>query len=218
MLVNDCMTRHPVMIPPNIGAAEAQQVMAENKVRHLPVVGDGKRLQGLITRQRLALKPDSIGSFNVWEITRYLSNVKVKQLMVPARDVVTITPERTVERAARVMMDHRIGCLPVLEDKIVVGMITEVDLMSSLQEMLGLPSSGVRVTMRMKDRKGEFSKLMTIIGEQAWDIMGIGTFPSHRHPGYYDMVLKIVHASAADIKATLSQVQDQELVDIREVS
>lgn len=53
MLVKNCMTRHPIMIAPEKLASEAQKIMAENNVRHLPVVGDGKRLLGLITRERL---------------------------------------------------------------------------------------------------------------------------------------------------------------------
>ena len=73
MLVKDYMTRHPIMIPPSMAAAEAQKIMSENKVRHLPVVGDGKRPLGLVTRQSLRIPPAELGSLNVWEITRFLS-------------------------------------------------------------------------------------------------------------------------------------------------
>ena len=125
MLVKDFMTRHPIMVPPTTLAAEAQKIMAENRIRHLPVVGDGKRLKGLITRQRLALKPDYLSSLNVWEITRYLSELNVKQVMLPADEVYTIELDRTVERAARLMTEHKIGCLPVIEEEIVVGIITD---------------------------------------------------------------------------------------------
>ncbi|MEW5959488.1 MAG: CBS domain-containing protein [Chloroflexota bacterium] len=217
MLVKDCMTRHPVMIPPTTSAAEAERIMGENKIRHLPVVGDGKRLEGLVTRQRFTLKPDTMASLNVWEITRYLSNLKVKDIMLKANDVFTITPDRTIERAARVMTDHKVGCLPVIEEKVVVGMLSEVDLLRSFQEMLGLPAEGVRVTMRMPDREGEFAKLTDIIARHGLGIMGIGSFPSPRRPGFYDMVLKIPRATLDEIKSVLSQVPDQEIVDIREV-
>jgi len=61
MLVNDCMVRHPIMISPETPAAEAEKIMSENRVRHIPIVGDGKRLVGLITRHSLALKPADLG-------------------------------------------------------------------------------------------------------------------------------------------------------------
>ncbi len=217
MLVKDCMTRHPAMVPPTISAAEAEQVMGENKIRHLPVVGDGKRLLGLVTRQRLTIKPDTIASLNVWEITRYLSNLAVKDIMLKVEEVHTITPERTIERAARTMTDHKIGCLPVVEEGVVVGMLSDVDVLRSFQAMLGLPAEGVRVTVRMSDREGEFAKLTGVIAKHKLGIMGIGSFPTPRRPGFYDVVLKIPQATSNEIKDILSQIPDQEIVDIREV-
>lgn len=217
MLVKDCMTRHPIMVSPEVPAADAEKLMAENHVRHLPVVGDGKRLLGLLTRQRLALKPDAMASLNVWEISRFLSNLSVSDLMLKADEVQTITPDRTIERAARIMMDHKIGCLPVLEDKVVVvGILSEVDVLHAFQEMLGLPAAGVRVTMRMPNQKGEFAKLTGVISQHGWGIMGIGSFPSPRRSGFYDMVLKIPQVTVDEVREVLSQVPEQEIVDIRE--
>jgi acetoin utilization protein AcuB len=218
MLVKDCMTRHPIMIAPEIPATEAQKIMGENKVRHLPVVGDGKRLLGLITRQRLALKPDTLASLDIWEISRYLVNLTAEKVMVKRDDVYTIEPDRTVERAARMMSDHKIGCLPVIEDgDVVIGVLTEVDLLRSFQEMLGLPAEGVRVTVRMPNKEGEFAKLTSTIAANGMGIMGIGSFPSPRRSGYYDMVLKIPEASVDKVQDVLSGIPDQEIVDIREV-
>lgn len=217
MLVKDCMTRHPILITPTMRAAEAQKLMGENNIRHLPVVGDGKRLVGLLTRERLALKPDVLGSLNVWEISRYLAELSVEKVMLPARHVQTIDQERTVERAAHLMTEEKLGCLPVIEEGIVVGILTETDLLSSYQEMLGLPAEGVRVTMRMPDKEGEFTKLMKVIVDQKWGIMGIGTFPTPRLPGQYDMVLKIVNVTVDDVRETLSGVPGQAMVDIRDV-
>jgi acetoin utilization protein AcuB len=203
------------MISPTTKAAEAENIMTENKVRHLPVVGSGKRLEGLVTRQSLAIKPDLLGSLNVWEITRYLANLTVKQVMVRAGEVVTIGPDKTIERAARTMSENKIGCLPVIDDGVVVGIITEIDLMNAFQIMLGLPASGVRVTVRMPNKSGEFAKLTAALSSNHWGVMGIGSFPSPRMDGFYDVVLKIPEADAEAVKSALSQIQGQEVVDIR---
>ncbi len=215
MLVNDCMIRHPILISPDTPAAEAQKIMTENKVRHLPVVGDGKRLEGLITRQRLALKPDELGSLNIWEITRALSNLKVKDLMIKAQDVHTITANKTIERAARTMQQHKIGCLPVVEDdNVVIGIITEVDLLGAFQQMLGLPAEGVRVTVRMPEDE-RFINLAALMVEKDWGVCGIGSFPSPRFPGYWDVVLKIPRVTVEEVEEALSQLPRQNIVDIR---
>lgn len=217
MLVKDIMTRHPILISPDTLAAEAQRIMAENNIRHLPVVGDGKRLKGLITRQVLALKPDFLGSLNVWEISRFLSNLKVKDVMIKDKDVITIDGDRTVERAARILTENKIGCLPVVEDGVVVGIITEVDLLNSYQIMLGLPVNGVRVTVRMPNVKGEFARMMAAFREHKMGVMGIGVYPSPRLEGYYDAVIKIPNASVQQVQEVVASIEGQQLIDVREI-
>ena len=222
MLVKDCMTRHPIMVSSSVQAAQAQQIMAENNVRHLPVVADGKRLVGLVTRTRLTLQGDTLSSLNVWEISRYISELTIKDLMLKRRQIQVVAPDRTIEQAARLMTDHRVGCLPVVEDRdVVVGIITEVDVMRAFQEMMGLPIPGVRVTMRMPDRPGEFNKIMSVIAQEGWEVMGIGSFPTPRptprREASYDLVLKLPHLSVEEVQAALAHVADQEIVDIRSV-
>lgn len=218
MLVKDCMTRHPIMITPKTLVTETQRLMAENRTWHLPVVGDGKRLLGLVTRQRLLVKSDVLGSLNVWEITRRLASLTVKDVMLAAKAVHTVAPDKTVERAARLLVEHGIGCLPVVEDGgVVIGIITESDLLQSYQEMLGLPVEGVRVTIRMPHQPGEFAKLAQVLVDNQWDIMGIGTFPSPRRAGFYDAVLKIPNMTAEAAKAAFSQIPSQEIIDLREI-
>jgi len=219
MLVKDTMLMHPILISPDMLASEAEKIMAENKIRHLPVVGDGKRLEGLITRQRLAFKPDVLSSLNMWEISRILANLKVKDLMVKAADVHTITADRTIERAASVMAENKIGCLPVVEDDlVVVGILTETDLLHAFQHMLGLPAEGVRVTVCMPDKLGEFIKLAKVMVERDWGVMGIGSFPSPRNPGYYEVVIKIPRVSMREVEEALSQIEGQSITDIRELA
>lgn len=215
MLVKDCMTRHPIMISPTTLATEAQQLMAENHIRHLPVIGGGKRLLGLITRQRLAMKPDEMGSLDVWEITRRLSDLTAKKVMLKAARVQTTSPDVTVEQASNLMTTHKVGCLPVVEDGIVVGIITEIDLLQSFEVMLGLPGAGVRVTVDMPNRRGEFVKLMSRLVERNWGVMGVGTFPNKRREGYYFTVVKITDVTADEVQAAIAGIPGQEIIDIR---
>jgi len=217
MLVRDCMTRHPILISPKTPAAEAQRIMGENRIRHLPVTGTGKRLLGLITRQRLAMKPDDLASLNVWEITRRLSNMTAEKVMLPATRVHTIGPDKTVERAASLMTDYRIGCLPVMEDGVVVGIITETDLLRSFQVMLGIMGEGVRVTVNMPDRRGEFAKLMQVIVDRNWGVVGVGTFPNTRRDSYYYAVVKISNVSLDGVRDAIAGIESQEITDIRTI-
>jgi acetoin utilization protein AcuB len=216
MLVKDFMTRHPVMVPPTTPAAEAQRVMRDNKIRHLPVVGDGKRLEGLITRERLRVSPADLGSLNVWEITRFLSNMTVKDMMLKGNDVITTAPDVTLEDAAQIMAQKKIGCLVVLEQGVVVGIITETDMLVELNHMLGGDVSGVRVTIRVPDRIGEFAKVFGAISSRGWGIYASGSVPTPKHPGYWDVVVKVRGVPKDDLVAVLEKIEDHEIVDARE--
>lgn len=217
MLVRDYMTRHPVMVEPSISVMEAQGVMAETHVRHLPVIQEGKRLVGLLTRERLRIPPTDLGSLNVWEISRFLSNLKVRDVMVQRKDVITIEPDATVEEAAQTMAENRIGSLPVLEEDIVVGIITEVDLLVQLSQLLGAGVKGVRATVRVPDAIGEFAKITSAIASRGWGIYSGGGVPAPKHPGYWDMVVKVRNVKKDEIAAVLQQIEGQELIDVRDV-
>jgi acetoin utilization protein AcuB len=217
MIVKDYMTKHPVMVEPTMSIVEAQGIMAEIKVRHLPVAEEGKRLAGLITQETLRVPPTTLTSLNVWEITRFLSNLTVKDVMIKGKDVITIGPDATVEEAARVMVEHKIGCLPVLDEDIVVGIITDTDLMLHLMEMLSAPVASVRVTVRMTTAKGELARLVTAISAQGWGIWALSGVFAPKEPDKWDAVFKIIDVPKDQIVAVLSKIEGQQIIDVREV-
>lgn len=217
MLVKDYMTKHPLMVQPTMSIVEAQRFMGENNIRHLPIVGKGKRLLGLVTGQTLLVRPATLGSLNVWEINRFLSKLTVGDVMVKAKDVITIGKDAMIEEAARIMVEKKIGCLPVLEEGIVIGIITEIDLLAELMEMMATRVPSVRVTVRMPNQKGELAKLVGAISAQGWGILACGGVPSPEDPTKWDAVIKIRNVPKGEIIAALEKVEDQEIVDVREV-
>ena len=217
MLVRDYMTRHPIMVGPETSVAEAQRLMMENHIRHLPVVGDGKRLLGLVTRQRLSVSPEQLASLDVWEITRYLSKLNVGKVMISGEDLHTIGPDATLEEAAALLIEHKVGGLPVLEDgNVVVGIITETDLLIELQHLLGGRDAGWRVVVRVPDRVGEFRKVIRAISDNGWGLMAMGSVRSPRRPGFWDVVVKVRYCQRDELVKALSAIDQQEIVDVRE--
>jgi acetoin utilization protein AcuB len=218
MLVKDYMTRHPIMIAPETPAPEAQKIMLENKIRHLPVVGDGKRLLGLVTRDRLSIPPSDLASLDVWEISRLLSNLQVEDVMLKRNELFTIDQGSTLEAAAQQMLLHKIGCLPVIEDEIVIGIITENDLLGQLSNLLGGEVEGVRATIRVPDRVGEFAKVTSAVTAKGWGVYASGSLPSPKRPGYWDLVIKVRNVTQEELVATLEEIEGQEVVDVRTTS
>jgi len=215
MFVKDYMTRHPVMAEPTMSIVEAQGIMAETQVRHLPVVETGKRLVGLVTRQTLRIPPTELASLNVWEITRFLSNLKLGDVMVRGENVVTTAPDVALEQAAQMMIQHKVGCLPVLDEDVVVGIITEIDMMSQLTALLGGNVAGVRATIRMPNRKGELAKVTGAISDQGWGIYASGGVPTPKDPDHWDCVFKVRDVPREDLLRLLESIEGQEVIDIR---
>lgn len=216
MLVKDIMTRHPLLAEPDWSIVEAQRYMSEASLRHLPVVGDGKRLLGLLTRESLMLDSARLGNIDVWEITRYLSGIAVSEVMVPGKDVITTSPDVPIEDAARVLVENRIGSLPVIEDGRVVGIITEDDLLRQLTRMLSVDVPGVRVTIRMPNKRGELAKLVAAVAAQGWGFAALGGVPSEEEPGMWDAVVKL-RRPREEVLPALEAIEGQRVIDVREM-
>jgi len=215
MLVKDRMTRHPLMVEPAMPITTARAYMQDNRIRHLPIVGDGKRLLGLITRSTLTMGvPARVPSFNLLDLDAVLSRITVGDIML--RDVATIDEDATLEQAARVMLDRKIGCLPVVEDGIVIGIITESDLLAATMELLGARRPGVRLTALIPDECGSLAGVVNAISNQGGSIMASVTYPSERDKLRWAVVIKVDNMSRDQLVRALKGLEGIEIVEARE--
>ena len=137
--------------------------------------------------------------------------------MIKAAEVITISHDVTIEHAAARMVSAKVGCLPVVEDgDIVIGMLTEVDLLAALTELLATHVPGVRVTVTQPNRKGELAKLVGAIAAQGWGLVACGGVLNPRDPSKWNAVIKIRNVPKNEIVAALSRVEGQEIIDVRE--
>jgi acetoin utilization protein AcuB len=217
MLVKDYMTRHPIMVDPDMSVLDAQRIMAENKIKHLLIVDKSKRLLGILTPSRFSITADKMSSLDVWEISRRLTQLKVSELMVKGDTLLKIHAEATLEDAAYMIIANRITGLPVVDiDDVVIGIITQSDLLYELYNILGAKEPGWRVTVRVPDRIGEYAKLAQTIYNKGWGLMSMGGVRSPRAPGYWDVVLKISRCKDKQLLINaIEMIDDQEIIDIR---
>jgi acetoin utilization protein AcuB len=126
MHVRDLMTRTPITVAPSTTVVDAKALMARSRIRHL-LVTEGHRLLGIVTDRDIRLNlPSPATSLSVWELNYLLARLTVDQVMTKA--VITVGPEHDAREAARIMLDHKIGGLPVLDGGRLVGILTETDL------------------------------------------------------------------------------------------
>jgi acetoin utilization protein AcuB len=125
MLVRDLMTSKPITVDPETPMLDARARMAEARIRHLVVV-EGSRVAGIVTDRDIRLNlPSPATSLSVWEMNALLAKLTVGEVM--SRTVIVVEPERPAAAAARLMIDHKIGALPVVEGGRLLGIVTESD-------------------------------------------------------------------------------------------
>jgi acetoin utilization protein AcuB len=126
MIVSELMTAPPIAARPDTPMLEARQIMVDKRIRHL-LVTEGSKLLGIVTDRDIRLNlPSPATSLSVWEINYLLARMTVDSVMT--RAVVTVDPRRDVRSAAQLMLDHKIGALPVVDGGTLIGIITETDL------------------------------------------------------------------------------------------
>ena len=135
MSVADLMTSDVVTLTEDETLAHAQRCMARGRIRHLPVVREGQ-LVGLITHRDLLAASFSIfAEVETSEQRRVFDTVRVVEAM--HRDVVTVSADLSVSKAARILLENKYGCLPVVdEEQQLQGIVTEADFLRLTVQLL----------------------------------------------------------------------------------
>jgi len=136
MKVKDVMVKEVATLDINDELSLANDIMRLGRIRHLPVV-DGTRLAGIISERDLFRSSLAQALGYGSEATRDLmKKLRIKDVMVPK--VVTVSPETALCEATKIMVEKKIGCLPVVEGERLVGLITETDILCQyLKECAG---------------------------------------------------------------------------------
>jgi acetoin utilization protein AcuB len=193
MYVKNIMRKDPVTISPEASFYEARSLIREKGVRHLPVIDKNNRIVGLLTdRDIRQVGPSNATTLSVQELHYLLGKLKVSGFMTPGDKLITVTPSTMVEKAAQLMRDHKIGCLPVLEGKELVGIITETDILESFMDLMGLKEKGTRITMALKDEPGQIHGVLTVFKKHDVNLISIvSPSPSHLVEGKRMVVFRI---------------------------
>lgn len=130
MLIRELMTHAPITVPPEMTIFDARELMARARIRHLLVTRNAV-LVGIVTDRDIRLNlPSPATSLSVCELNYLLKHLTVDRVM--SAPVITISPDADVREAAAVILDRKIGALPVLKGMRIVGILTETDLVRAV--------------------------------------------------------------------------------------
>ena len=177
MIVGMYMKRDVVVISPTASLVEGIQKMSTHRIRRL-VVMQGSSIRGIVTQRDIAEAfPPHLNPFSVLGVEQAAASATIESIM--KRTVITIKEYEPIEYAAELMTRHRIGCLPVTQDRLLVGIITESDIFRAFTGLLAERDGAVRLTFDLTERE----TVLTFLEEatQALDLELISFLTFHEN-------------------------------------
>jgi acetoin utilization protein AcuB len=197
MRVGEIMNKDPITIAPETRVGQALQLMQQHQIRHLPVIKDDIMVGWISAR---TLREVLLASM--------LEVITVADVMVQAP--ISVTPDTSVEEAARLVHEHRIGGLPVLEGEKLVGVLTVNDLLGAFIVMLGLLRSSSRLDLLLDTKPKTLEKVSRLIQDSGGKIINIALGPTQDGKRCY--FFRVEKCDLEPIIATLKE-QGYQVVD-----
>jgi acetoin utilization protein AcuB len=210
MFVNMWMTRELQTATPQATLAEIATRMARHKIRRLPIVSEvagGLHLLGIVTHSDvLHAFPTNVNPFaitaadSVAAIDSAAGSSRVTAAELMTRDPRVTAPDAPIESAARLMLDHKIGALPVVSQQMLVGLITESDIFRALVEVFEAPDRAVRITFSLSPGEDVLPLVADIARNRAMRVTSFMTLPRHEPP------VCVVQLAGSQVDETLEDV------------
>ena len=190
MFAMDIMTTNVITVSPETSVEEAYSQMKKHRIRHLPVEGLNGTIIGIVSDRDLrgvlvplnvygppgpsggGTQPGPVSSDNEEDFSYHPSGVMVGGVMV--KDVFTVMPGTDMAETASLIYHHKIGALPVVDDEgVLVGIITAIDLLSLLIEMVNVIGISSRIDVIIGEDHRGFTKVSGIVEENGGEIISV---------------------------------------------
>ena len=168
MAVKDFMTKRVVYVSPETTVAAAADIMRDKGLRRLPVIEHDK-LVGLVTEGTMAeASPSKATSLSIYEMNYLLNKTKVGDIMI--KNVLTVSKYASLEDAIYIMLQNKVGVLPVVDNDQISGIITDKDVFRAFLEISGYGQAGIRIGLEVPDTPRVLEKIANLIASENLNI------------------------------------------------
>lgn len=189
MFVAERMTKHPVTVTIDATVGEVDRLMKKNKF-HRMIVTDNEKIVGYLSdRDIMRVSPSPATTLSKYEIRSLLDKLSVRDIM--QKKVITVNEDATIEEAALIMYQNKVGGLPVVTDVgAVVGIITATDILKTFVNVMGLPRGNkMRMTIKTENRLGVMAEVTKIFADNGANIDSLITFSQDGND--YEFVVRL---------------------------
>ncbi|WP_342598632.1 acetoin utilization AcuB family protein [Psychrobacillus sp. FSL H8-0483] len=186
MLVEEIMNTSVPTLSPSHTINDALKLLKEKRIRHIPIVNSENEVLGVVTDRDLKeATPSSLISSQNAEIF----DLPLEKIMT--KNPITGHPLDFVEETASIFYDNRIGCLPIVSQGKLIGMITESDLLYKFIELTGVHQPGSQIEVRVPNRTGVLFEVSRVFYEQRINLLSVLVYPDKDKSDYKILVLRV---------------------------
>ena len=199
MLVREWMASDVLTVDENTSMMKALHLMKESNIRRLPVMARGSLVGIISDRDLKEASPSKATTLDVHELYYLLAEIKVKEIMT--KNPMTIGADETVERAAVIMLEHKVSGLPVLnKKKELVGVITQSDVFRAFVNITGIYKGGVQFAFSLDDKPGSIKEVADTIREHGGRMVSILSSTDMVTEGTRNVYIRVRGMEAEDLK------------------
>ncbi|MDQ0231073.1 acetoin utilization AcuB family protein [Metabacillus malikii] len=204
MIVKQIMKQNLITLSATHTIREALETMRKHKIRHIPIINDDHTLIGLVTERDVK---DASPSIFQLELKEDFLNKPIESLM--STNLITGHPLDFVEEIAAILMENQIGCLPILQNQKLVGLITETDLLHTFVKLTGADQPASHIEIKVENKAGKLAELSSIFRHHRINISSVLVYPDTDEM-YKILVFRIqtmnIHTIIADLRTEGYQV------------
>jgi acetoin utilization protein AcuB len=164
---------------------DAMQLLELHQIRHIPIVDDNNKLVGIISDSDIRDASPSIFHF-----TDHLEDFLKPISSIMKTNVITAHPLDFVEEVSTLFYEHHIGCLPILDDGELVGIVTETDMLHTLVELMGAHQPSSHIEVKVENITGKLSDIAAIFKDLKVNITSVLVYP-HQNPAFKILVFRV---------------------------
>ncbi len=186
MIVEEIMNKNVVTLKPTDTILDAIKIMRGHRIRHIPITNAQKEVVGIISDRDVKDAAPSIFQ----QEDRDHELLKPLELIM-SKDVIVGHPLDFVEETAALFYDRNIGCLPIVKENKLVGIISETDLLYTLVELTGALQPGSQIEVRVRNKAGALYEVTGILRKNNVNIHSVLVYPDRENEQYKILTFRV---------------------------
>ncbi|WP_456273725.1 acetoin utilization AcuB family protein [Bacillus sp. AK031] len=186
MIVEEIMKTEVETLRAEDTIEQAIKLLRDKKIRHIPIVDDNMAVIGIVSDRDV-----KDGTPSIFQKDKAAEELQNPLKLIMKTNVITGHPLDFVEEAAALFYEHQIGCLPIVKENRLIGIITETDLLYTLIQLTGAHQPGSQIEVKVENRSGVLYEVAGIIRKHNANIHSVLVYPDRQDENYKILVFRV---------------------------